>query len=102
MPIKSFAIPASTPVFTSTYVMERKHTVLCVTHNIDGEWMFQCGNHGFSAKSVMVVALANMLRFDRTLEEISDLPLGHFATRGYIGDTWTYREIPMGILSAEY
>jgi len=90
--IKSFCIPTSTAVFTSTHVLKDKSPVLCVSHTMDGEWMFQCGYHGFSAKSAMVVALENMLHFDRTLEEVSDLPLHHFATRAYIGDTWTYRE----------
>jgi len=98
MSIKSFSIPTSTAVFTSTYVMQDKHPVMCVSHNMDGEWMFQCGNHSFSAKSAMVVNLANILKFDRTLEEVSDLPLHHIATRGYVGDTWTYIEKPVNNL----
>jgi len=100
MPIKNFSIPTSTAVFTSTYVMRDKHPVMCVSHSMDGEWMFQCGNHGFSAKSAMIVPLGNILLFDRTLEEVSDLPLHHFATRAYMGDTWTYREQAMTSLIA--
>jgi len=98
MSIRNFSIPTSTAVFTSTHVMRDRQPVLCVSHNMDGEWMFQCGNHSFSAKSAMIVALSNMLHYDRTLEEISDLPLNYFATRGFVGDTWTYREKPTEIL----
>jgi len=99
MSIKNFSIPTSTAVFTSTHVVQDKQPVLCVSHSMDGEWMFQCGNHGFSAKSALVVALGNMLHLDRTLEEVSDLPLHHIATRAYVGDTWTYREKPTAVLN---
>jgi len=50
MSIKNFSIPTSTAVFTSTYVMRDKHPVMCVSHSMDGEWMFQCADHGSLAR----------------------------------------------------
>lgn len=77
-------------VITSKYVIKDRQPVLYVRHSMGGEWQFHCGNEDYSAKNIMLVSLSNLLECDKTLDDISDLPLNCSATRDFVGDEWTY------------
>jgi len=78
------------PVFTTTYVLKDNMPILFVTHDADGDWQFHAANEGVDTTKAMLVSLQNILDHDETVNEVSDLPIGHYASRGAVGEPWNY------------
>lgn len=88
-----FGIPNDTAVVTSTYVVDGNMPILYVSHEYDEEegdiWQFHCGNGDYDMNKMLLVSLGEILSFDRSLSELSDLPLNCVARREHVGGKWT-------------
>lgn len=89
-----FDIPNDWAVVTSTFVAREKMPILYVSHEVDekGEdvWQFHCDNGDYDMSKMLLVKLEDILGLDKTVLEVSDLPVNYGARRKYIGDKWTY------------
>jgi hypothetical protein len=87
---KSFIEKPSTAVFTTKFVINENHTITYVTHDIDdGAWQFFSEDDFDSFEEVaMIVSLEEIIGRDKSILEISDLPLGCVATRKGKNDKW--------------
>jgi len=79
-----------TAVFTTSFVMQEDKPILYVSHDTDGAWQFHAATEGVDTTKAMMVSLKNILDHDETIRGISDLPLGHVASRGSKDDPWVY------------
>jgi hypothetical protein len=77
-------------VFTTKPVLETGLPVLLVTHDTDGRWQFLCGTTN-RVKDGAVVSLGAILKRDRSLVDLADLPESWKATREKMGDAWKRR-----------
>ena len=87
---KKFVEKENTAVFTTKFVAVENKDVTKVYHDIeDGSWQF-FSNDEFEnyEKVAMIVCLGNIIKKDKTLLEISDLPMGFCATRKMKGQKW--------------
>jgi len=86
--VSNFQDPLDTAVFTTTFVLKENEPILHVSHDDDGAWQFHSGNAGVDTTTAMLVSLQNVLDHDATVNEVSDLPLGHYASRESLGAPW--------------
>jgi hypothetical protein len=87
-----FADPPNVAVFTSKHVVRDRLPVLLVSHDDeDGAWQFHYGGVVDDADA-MIVGLAEMLKRNPELAELSDLPTGWRAERKTAKHPWTRRQ----------
>jgi hypothetical protein len=83
-----FPDPPNVATFTTRQVVVDGKPILFVTHDADdGAWQFHSGDDA-QASDAMLVGLGQMLRHDRSLAELADLPVGWKATRSAVGQPW--------------
>jgi hypothetical protein len=83
-----FADPPNVAVITLRSILEGGQPILLVCHDeSDGGWQFLSGGDCETADA-MVVGLAEMFRYDPTIGELSDLPLGWQAWRAEADGVW--------------
>ena len=88
-----FDVSAESTVVTTTYVTNKVMPILYVSHEEeDGEivWQFHCGNGDYSPECLLLVRLETVLRLDRTLVDVADLPVGWAARRQSVGQPWEF------------
>ncbi|RZJ87058.1 MAG: DUF2185 domain-containing protein [Chryseobacterium sp.] len=87
---KSFADSLSTAIFTTKFVMNDHKIITYVTHEAeDGAWQFFSDDEFENYEDVaMIVGLGEIVEKDKTVLEISDLPLGFIARRKDTNDSW--------------
>jgi len=90
--VKNFEEPLNTVVFTTTYVLKENEPILYVTHDEDGAWQFHSGNGGVDTTKAMLVSLQNILDHDAAMNDVADLPLGHYAARDSLEAPWVYKK----------
>jgi Domain of unknown function (DUF4262) len=73
-------------VFTTRQWTDLKKPILRVVHDTDGEWQFLTGDQ--MPEDIKIVALEEMTKVDKTLNDIFNLDYGEQASRGFIGDRW--------------
>lgn len=81
--VKSFNPDSlSTAVFSTRFVINDNKTITHITHDIeDGAWQFFSDNEFENYEDVaIIVGLGEIIEKDNSALEISDLPLGYFAT----------------------
>jgi len=91
---KAFKEPFDTAVFTTKFVLDDKKDITYVTHESDdGAWQFFSDDE-FSdfEKVAKVVGLGEMLEKDKTVLELADMPVAHYAYRKNISDEWTIKK----------
>jgi hypothetical protein len=80
-------------VFTLKQIVEQTEPVLFVIHDSDeADWQFLSGK-AVSQKDLMLVSLESLVKADRSLNELADLPQGWYATRTSIRSKWERKEI---------
>jgi hypothetical protein len=80
-------------VFLSKAVQEKKEPITYVSHDAeDGAWQFLGPKMSDGGKPV-ISCFHHPVDDDRSLEELTDLPLGWYATRDKPGDPWQRFEI---------
>jgi hypothetical protein len=87
-------VPLDTVVFTTKFVLEEKKTITYVTHDIeDGAWQFFSDDLFENFEEVArIVGLQEIFEIDKSLIELSDIPLGYYATRKDKNDSWTIKK----------
>jgi hypothetical protein len=70
-------------VITTKKITSGEDWIGYVTHDMDdGSWQFlELSNKEPNIEDAVVVSLENILDLDETINELSDLPLGWFASR---------------------
>lgn len=87
--MKQFQQNIDTAVFTTKYVLEKKSPIIHVYHyGEDGVWQFSSSEEVEEDEDFRVVSLKEILRFDSSVLEVSDLPLGYEAHRKNESSLW--------------
>jgi len=88
-----FPDPPHTGVFLSKSVQEKQEPITYVSHEEkDGAWQF-LGPKMSDGGGPVISCFHHPVDDDRSLEELSDLPLGWYAVREKPGDSWERYEI---------
>jgi len=78
---KQFKEGLNTAVFTTRFIIENKDTITFVYHfDEDGAWQFS-GTQQAGDDDYRVVSLEEIIKLDKTVLELADLPLGYEAYR---------------------
>jgi hypothetical protein len=86
-----FPDPENLVTFTVGSILSGEREVLFASHDVsDGSWQFLTGNE-VTTREIVLVCLADVVKTDDTLTELSDLPLGWIAERRSRGAPWTRR-----------
>jgi len=77
----AFEDAPNTATITTVKVLERRAPILLVTHDEDdGGWQFLCGTTNDDADA-RIVGLGTVVKWDASVNELADLPLGWRAWR---------------------
>lgn len=80
-------------VITTKYVIEKKSPILYVFHYAEDEcWQFSGEEQIIEDKDFRVVSMEEIIKLDKTILEVLDLPLGWGAERKSILHPW-YRGV---------
>jgi hypothetical protein len=83
-----FEDPPNLAVITLKRILDAEQPIRYVSHDLDdGGWQFLDGGD-VDDEDAMVVGLGTILRFDATVGELADLPLGWYAWRSAVGEQW--------------
>ena len=74
-------------IFTTRQWLTLEQPILHVIHDEEGDWQFLTGDQ--MPEDIRLVALDQMIKKDKTLNEVFNLDYGEQAMRTFIGDTWT-------------
>ena len=84
----AFEDSPNTATITTVKVLERRAPILLVTHDEDdGGWQFLCGTTNDDADA-RIVGLGTIVKWDASVNELADLPLGWRAWRESIDAPW--------------
>lgn len=64
-----------TAVFTTRFVLEDKSPTLFAYHYDDGSWEFSGKEDNLSDEDFKIVSLGEIIEFDNSLLQLSDMPL---------------------------
>ncbi|KUJ52222.1 DUF4262 domain-containing protein [Chryseobacterium sp. JAH] len=81
-----FYEPKNLTTFTTRQWLEEKKPILRVVHDNEGDWQFLTGDQ--MPEDIKIVALEQLIKSDKTLNEIFDLDYGEEAEREHIGGEW--------------
>ncbi len=86
-----FSDPTNVVAISTVRVFRENYPILRVSHDEDGDWQVLCDTT-VETKDAIVVCLGCAYQRDKTIGELSDLPMGCMAWRDYIGGPW-HREM---------
>jgi hypothetical protein len=87
--MKQFKENIRTAVFTNKYVLENMSPIIHVYHfDEDGAWQFAGPEKVEKDEDFRIVSLEEIIKFDNSVLEISDLPLGYEAHRKNKSSSW--------------
>lgn len=91
---KKFNEPLNTSVFTTVHVMKENSVITLISHELDGDWQFMGGEPiDDYTKVAMIVELGEIIKKDKSILKIADLPRGYQATRLNKKDDWKITKI---------
>ncbi|MDO5559345.1 MAG: hypothetical protein Q4F95_07065 [Oscillospiraceae bacterium] len=81
-------------VFTCCHVLENQKSITIVTHHFDdNNWQFLC-NKAHTDADAVITTIGELCELDPSVEELCDLPVGHFASRKNVNAKWIIARIP--------
>lgn len=91
---KRFLEPGNTSVYTTIHVMKEGSPITLVSHELDGDWQFM-GNEPINDYSqiAMLVSLNEIVKQDKSVLDVSNMPLGYKATRSRKSEKWLVEKI---------
>jgi hypothetical protein len=91
---KKFKAPLNTAVYTTTYVIKENSFITLVAHELDGDWQFM-GSETITEyeKMAAIVGLGEIIKRDKSVLKVADLPIGYQAVRKNKSDKWTIQKI---------
>jgi hypothetical protein len=85
----AFEDAPNTATITTVKVLESLAPILLVTHDLDdGGWQFLCGTTNDEADA-RIVGLGTVVKWDASVNELADLPLGWRAWRESPDAPWS-------------
>lgn len=78
-------------IFTTRQWLDLNKPILRVVHDIDGDWQFLTGDQ--MPEDIRLVALEQMVKRDKTLNQVYDLDYGYSLNRDFVGGEWTKTKI---------
>lgn len=90
--IYKFSLPKNTICFTCEHVFEEGKDILYVSHDVDGDWQFMCGEINHEPENGKLICLEHAIKLDSTLNEIAEIPKGYIAERKNHGEKWEIYE----------
>jgi len=86
---KKFPMALNTAVFTTKHVMKEGSPITLVSHEIDGDWQFMGNEPIVDYPAVaMIVSLGEIIKKDKSVLKVADLPSGYQATRMDKSSKW--------------
>ena len=86
---KRFTDQLDKAVFTTVHVMNENSLITLISHELDGDWQFMGSEPIIDySKIAMVVSLKQIIKKDKSVLKIADLPKGYQATRLNKKDSW--------------
>lgn len=85
--MKRFKENLNTAVLTSKYVMNENSPIVYIAHHEDGVWEFW-GNEKINEEEILVVSLAQIIKIDQTVLEVSDMEINFNAIREAKDKPW--------------
>jgi hypothetical protein len=79
--MKYFKENLDTAVFTTRFVLEEKSPILVAYHFEDGSWQFSGKEDNLNDEDFKIISLGEIIEIDKTLLQISDMPLNSEARR---------------------
>ena len=91
---KKFNDSLDKAVFTTIHVVKEHSPIVWISHELDGDWQFM-GNDPIEdfTKVAMVVSLGEIIKLDKSVLKVADLPMGYCATRKSKSDKWSINKI---------
>ena len=77
----AFKESLNTAVFTTRFVIEENASILNVFHFDDGSWQFSGTEDNLSDEDFRVVSLGEIIEYDDSVVELSDMPINSEAKR---------------------
>lgn len=91
---KKFPISLKTAVYTTVHVMKEQSCITLIAHELDGAWQFMGDEPIIDFQKIaMLVSLEEMIRHDKSVLKVSDLPKGFRAERNNKNDPWEISQI---------
>jgi hypothetical protein len=78
----------NTSIFTTKYVIQDNSPILHVYHYDDGNWQFSGSEKNLKDEDYRIISLKEILKIDKSLNELEDLPLGFEAIRTKVDQPW--------------
>ena len=92
--MKNYQDSLNTAVFTTRYVLEKGSAILFVNHyDEDGAWEFLGDEEDLNDEDFKVVSLDEIIKLDKSVLDVADLPLGKAACRDSINSPWRFYTI---------
>jgi len=86
---KKFPDPLDTAVYTTTHVINENSLIILVSHELDGDWQFMGAEPIEDYRKIaMIVGLGQLIKKDKSILKVADLPRGYRATRMSKKDKW--------------
>jgi hypothetical protein len=91
---KKFPDALDTAVYTTVHVVSENSLITLISHELDGDWQFM-GAEPIEdyTKIAKIVALGQIIKKDKSVLKVADLPRGHQATRLNKNDDWVITKI---------
>ncbi len=86
-----FFRPRNEAVFADERIFQEDLPILCVVHDDEGEYQFLTSGDGLR-RDPMLVSLERIVKLDPTINQLFDLPRGHYAMRESVDDAWVRQE----------
>lgn len=77
-----------TAVFTTKFVLEKQSPILIAYHYDDGSWQFSGKEDNLSDEDFKVISLGEIIEMDKSVLELSDMPINSEATRLSMTSPW--------------
>jgi len=75
--------------FTTKNVVSKKFPITRVYHFSDGNWQFSDDESSNSNENIMIVSLGQVLKIDKTIENLLSMSASHCAKHDKKTNTWT-------------
>lgn len=76
-------------VITTKNILSQKMNITRVFHDSDdGVWQFLDSSENITENDAIIVGLQEIIELDKTINELSSLPLGWYAYRNDINSDW--------------
>ena len=85
-----FNEPENTACFTCEHIFNGERNILFVTHEVEGDWQFLCGQEDHTSKDIKIISLKQVTEIDESVNYLYEMPLGIGSERKNIECEWEH------------